>query len=97
VEGGQGAHPHGAGVIGQDLPGIGGVEVRLAPVTVGQPCNPHGAEDARQAPAVPGLDGAVPGKHSPRLTVGDGVADLNAHVVPTCELVAEPYVGGYRD
>src|SRR5229473_1474988 len=37
VEGGQGAHPHGVGVIGQDLPGVGGIEVRLAPVTVGQP------------------------------------------------------------
>src|SRR5229473_2547618 len=32
VEGGQGAHPHGVGVIGQDLPGVGGIEVRLAPV-----------------------------------------------------------------
>lgn len=57
---GQGAHAQGVRVIGQDLPGVGRVEVRLAAVAVGHPRDPHGAEDARQAPAVPGLDGAVP-------------------------------------
>src|SRR5216684_794493 len=74
VEGGQGAHPHGVGVIGQDLPGVGGIEVRLAPVTVGQPRDPHGAEDARRAPAVPGLDGAMP---DPR-----GARDLRNPLLP---------------
>ena len=60
VIGGQGAHAQGVRVIGQDLPGVGRVQVRLTPVPVGHPRDPHGPEDARQAPAVPGLHGPVP-------------------------------------
>ena len=59
VESGQGAHPQRVGVIGQGLPGIGGIQVRLAPVAVRHAGDPHGAEDARQAPALPGLDAAM--------------------------------------
>src|SRR5271165_5434252 len=60
VEGRQGPHPQGVRVIGQDLPGVGRVQVRLAPVPVGQPGDADRPEHAGHAPAVPGLDGAVP-------------------------------------
>jgi hypothetical protein len=74
VESGQGAHPQRVGVIGQDPPGIGGIQVRLAPVAVRHAGDPHGAEDARQAPVMPGLHAAVP---DPR-----GAGDLRDPLLP---------------
>ena len=58
--GGQGAHAQGVRVLGQDPPGVGGVQVRLAAVAVGHPADPDRPEDAGHAPAVPCLHGAVP-------------------------------------
>ena len=55
----QGPHPQGIGIIREDLPGVGGVQVRLAAVAVGHPGNPDRPEHARHAPAVPGLHAAV--------------------------------------
>src|ERR1019366_2656661 len=47
------------GIVGEDLPGVGGVKVRLAPVPVGHPGDPDRPEHAGHAPAVPRLDAAV--------------------------------------
>ena len=60
VEGRQGPHAQGVRVFGQDLPGVSGVQVRLAAVGVGIPGDPDRSEHAGHSPAVPGLDGAVP-------------------------------------
>ena len=60
VEGRQGPHPQGVRVVAQDLPGVGGVQVRLAPVPAGHPGDPDRPEHAGHAPPVPGLDDAVP-------------------------------------
>jgi hypothetical protein len=50
----------GVRVARQDLPGVGGIEVRLAAAAIGQPGDPDRPEHAGHAPAVPGLDSAVP-------------------------------------
>ena len=55
VKGRQGAHAEGVRVTGQDLPGVGGVQVRLAPVPVGHPGDPDRPEHAGHAPSVPFL------------------------------------------
>src|SRR6266568_2870433 len=60
VEGRQGPHAQGVRVAGQDLPGTGRVQVRLAPVPAGHPGDPDRPEHAGHAPPVPGLDDAVP-------------------------------------
>ena len=70
VEGRQGPHPQGVRVVGQDLPGISRVQVRLAPVPVGHPGDPDRPEHAGHAPAVPVLDGAVPDPGSARDPLG---------------------------
>ena len=59
VTGRQGAHPQRVRVIGQHPPGIGRVQVRLAPVTAGQPRRPDRPEDARKAPVMAFLHAAV--------------------------------------
>ena len=60
VEGRQGPHAQGVRVAGQDLPGVGRVQVRLAAVAVGHPGDPDRPEHAGQAPAVAFFHGAVP-------------------------------------
>jgi enediyne polyketide synthase len=60
VEGDQGAQPHRVRVTGHHRPGISGVQVLLAPVPVGHPGDPHGTEDAGQAPLLAGFHGPVP-------------------------------------
>ena len=60
VKGRQGAHAEGVRVAGQDLPGVGGVQVRLAPVPVGHPGDPDRPEHAGHAPSVPFLHDPVP-------------------------------------
>jgi hypothetical protein len=55
----QGAHAQGVRVVGEDPPGAGGVQVRLAAVPVRHPGDPDRPGHARHAPAVPGLDAAV--------------------------------------
>ncbi|ESZ99705.1 hypothetical protein ThrDRAFT_02669 [Frankia casuarinae] len=59
VEGRQGADPQRVGVVGERPAGVGRVEVRLAPVAVGEPGRPDRAEDADHAPVVALLDAAV--------------------------------------
>ena len=66
VEGRQGAHAQGVRVLGQVPPRVSGIQVRLAAVAVCDPADPHRPEDAGQAPAVPGLGGAVPDPGSAR-------------------------------
>ena len=60
VEGRQGPHAQGVRVIGQGLPGVGGVQVRLAPVAVGHPGDPDRPEHAGHAPAMALFHAAVP-------------------------------------
>jgi hypothetical protein len=60
VKGRQGPHAQGVGVNGQDLPGVGRVQVRLAAVAAGQPRDADQPEHAGQAPLMPGLHAAVP-------------------------------------
>ena len=60
VEGSQRPHPQRVGVIGQDLPGISRVQVRLPPVPVGHPGHPDRPEHARHAPAMAPFHAAVP-------------------------------------
>ena len=52
VIGRQGPHPQGVRVIGQDPPGVGRVQVRLAAVAVGHPGDPDRPEDAGHAPVM---------------------------------------------
>ena len=59
VEGRQGPHAQGVRIAGQDLPGVGGVQVRLAAVAVGHPGDPDRPEHAGQAPAVVFFHAAV--------------------------------------
>ena len=59
VEGRQGPHAEGVRVAGQDLPGVGGVQVRLAAVAVGHPGDRDRPEHAGQAPAVVFFHAAV--------------------------------------
>ena len=59
VEGRQEPHAQGVRVAGQDLPGVGGVQVRLAAVAVGHPGDPDRPEHAGQAPAVVFFHAAV--------------------------------------
>ena len=56
----QGAHPQRVGVIGQRPPGVRRVQVRLAPVAVGQPRRADRPEDAHHAPVMACLHAAVP-------------------------------------
>jgi hypothetical protein len=60
VKGRQGPHAQGVGVNGQDLPGVGRVQVRLAAVAAGQPRDADQPEHAGQTPLMPGLHAAVP-------------------------------------
>ncbi len=70
VEGRQGPHPQGVRVLGQDLPGISGVQVRLAAVAVGLPGDPDRPEHAGHAPAVTLFHGAVPDPGGARDSLG---------------------------
>ena len=74
VEGRQFPHPQGVRVAGQDLPGVGRVQVRLAAVAVGHPGDPDRPEHARHAPPVAFFHAAVP---DPR-----GAGDLRGPLLP---------------
>ena len=77
VKGRQGPHPQGVRVIGQDPPGVGGIEVRLAAVAVCLPGDPDRPEHAGHAPAVVFFHDAVPDPGS----AGDPVSSLLAGAV----------------